>query len=111
PPPSPRAPLLRLPLLLDQGSLPRPLARTPPLGDPARRAPLEARNPANAVAFGGCWARLHPRRGGGNPRRPRAQDHLSEEDDIGGVALDHATSASSGNLNDRDHDVRARRDA
>src|SRR5205823_13624887 len=111
PSPGPRDRLLRRPLLLDQGALPDPPARALAVGDPARRAPLEARNPANAVAFAGCWARLHPRRGGGNPRRPRAQDHLSEEDDIGGVALDHAKSASSGNLNDRDDDLRAGRDA
>ena len=64
PPPAGRPPsgsrrrVLRGPLQLDQGALPRPPARALPLGDPARRSSLQVHHPAGAHAPSRRGARL-----------------------------------------------------
>ena len=111
PPPGSRHRLLRGSLPLDQGALPDPPARALAARDPAHRAALEADDPGDAVAPARRRARLRPRRRRRDPRRPRARDHRAEEDEVRRVARRDAPGAPARDVDDRDDDVRPRRDA
>ena len=110
-PSRPRDRLVRGSLPLAQGALPDPPARAVAAGDPAHRAPLEADRPGHADAAARRGPRLDPRRRRRDPRRPRPRDHRAEEDEDRGLARRHAPRAPAGHVDDRDDDVRPRRDA
>ena len=75
----------------------------------ARRSKLTV--PATLDAAARRGARLDPGRRRRDPRRPRARDHRAEEDEDRGLARRHAPRAPARHVDDRDDDVRPRRDA
>src|SRR5437899_585086 len=83
----------------------------PPLAPPAPRPPLQADHLGDARTPARRRSRLRPRRRGGDPRRPRARRHLTEEDDLGRMARRHAPRSPARHVDHRDDDVRPRRDA
>ena len=95
----------------DQVALQDPPARALPAGDPAHLAALEADARRDALAAARRGARLAARRRRRGARRPRAQDHRAQEDEDRRVARRHARGAPPGHVDDRDDDVRPRRDA
>ncbi len=96
---------------LDQGALPDPPARPLAVRDPAHLAQGQADAVRDALAAARRGARLAARRRRRDPVRPRAQDHLAEEDDLRRVARHHALGPPAGHEHDRHHDVGPRRDA
>ena len=111
PPPRSRDRLLRGPLPLDQGALQDPSPRAVTARDPAHRAALEAHRPADAHAPPRRRPRLGARRRRRDPRRSRAPHHRAEEDEVGRVARRDAPGPPPRHVDDRDDDVRPRRDA
>ena len=79
--------------------------------DPAHLATVEADGVGDALAPARRGARFAPGRRRRSPRRPRPRHHRAEEDELGRLARRDAPRAPARHVDDRDDDVRARRDA
>ncbi len=109
--PGPRDRVLRGSVQLDQEPLRGPPALPLAARDPAHLAAVEADGVGDALAPARRGARLAPGRRRRDPRRPRPRHHRAEEDELGRVARRDAPCAPARDVDDRDDDVRARRDA
>ena len=111
--PSPRSRdrVLRGPVQLDQEPLHDPPALPFAARDPAHLPAVEADRLGNALAPARRGPRLAAGRRRRDPRRPCSRHHRAEEDELGRVAGRDAARAPARHVDDRDHDVRPRRDA